>query len=135
MDQIAPAFAKRFRHWDITIPPENLESRTAGHLSKGGWLIQFCFGIDDGGNYLDYYAAHRMTDDQHIRLYSDGKSLELEALHGMYATSDDHQESERSKERYVESNRRIAKALAEKGFTLFTMNMYLRAGLSDREKT
>lgn len=33
---------------------------------------QISIGEDGRGEYLDYYAAHRMTEDAHVRLYADG---------------------------------------------------------------
>ena len=68
MDLIAETFAKRFTHWKLTLPEENLKNRSSGHIQNSGWLIQYCFGIDETGEYLDYYAAHRMTDDSYSTL-------------------------------------------------------------------
>ncbi len=82
-------FAERFANWDITLPAENIRQRTTGHIEKKGWLIQYCFGHDENGEYLDYYASHRMTDDEHIRLCADGSQIELAALGGHYLTSTD----------------------------------------------
>jgi hypothetical protein len=81
MDQIARVFAARFAHWGITLPAENLESRSSGHIQRSGWLIQFCFGRDEKDDYLDYYASHRMTDDDHVRVYEHVTQVELAALH------------------------------------------------------
>lgn len=63
MRLIADTFSKHFSHWDITLPEKDLKKRSNGYIQKAGWLIQYCFGEDDKGEYLDYYAAHRMTDD------------------------------------------------------------------------
>jgi len=67
-------FNKHFAHWDIIIPKENMKTRHGGYIQYKGWLIQYCFGKDKTDKeYLDYYAAHRMTDDSHRRIYDDGK--------------------------------------------------------------
>ena len=133
MDQIKRMFAERFANWDITLPAENIRQRTAGHIEKKGWLIQYCFGHDENGEYLDYCASHRMTDDEHIRLCADGSQIELAALGGLYLTSTDPIEAKRLKEEYFESNRIISEVLVTKGFNLFTINMQLQAGLVDSE--
>jgi hypothetical protein len=127
-------FAKRFAHWGITLPAENLRLRSAGHIEKGGWLIQFCFGHDEKGDYLDYYASHRMTDDDHVRLYADGTKIELAALGGLQLTSTDPVEAKRLEEEFFETNRKITEELVAKGFNLFTINMGLRGGLAEPEK-
>lgn len=134
MDQIPRMFAERFARWEIALPAENLKSRFSGHIAQGGWLIQFCFGRDDKGDYLDYYASHRMTDDDHIRLYADGTQVELAALRGFYLTRNDPVEAKRLEEEYYETNRRITEELVAKGFNLFTINMGLRAGFDKSEQ-
>jgi hypothetical protein len=69
MNQIAQAFKTEFAHWGLEIPPELLAARKAGFIQSEGWLIQFLFGKDARGEYMDYYASHRMTSDSHVRLY------------------------------------------------------------------
>ena len=127
MDTISQTFAKHFASWDITLPEENLQSRSSGHVKERGWLIQFCFGRDVDGEYMDYYASHRMTSDRHMRLYESGTKLRLDSLRGMRLTSEDPVEDKRLGEEFVKINHGIAKELVEKGFTLFTMNMTLQA--------
>ena len=77
---IAYTFAKRFSHWKIRIPEDKLKNRQGGYIQEGGWLIQYCFGKDENGDYMDYYAAHRMTDDSHVRIYEDGTEKALPSL-------------------------------------------------------
>ena len=125
MNNIAAQFAERFVHWDITLPSEHLQSRTAGHIKQAGWLIQYCFGQDEKGDYLDFYCAHRMTDDDHIRLYADGTKLELPALAGWRLSAVDQDEDQCLEEAFFETNRKVTEALLAKGFDLFTLNMTL----------
>jgi hypothetical protein len=47
---------------------------------------------------LDYYAAHRRTDDSHMRIYEDGRKESLPALTSMYLVSDDHVKAKQLKE-------------------------------------
>ena len=67
-------------HWNIRLPPENIRERHRGQINAQGWPIWFLFGKDDDGEYLDYYAMHRMTNDRHIRLHADGREASLEAM-------------------------------------------------------
>ena len=133
MDElIAKTFAKRFSHWKIRIPEDKLENRRSGYIQEGGWLIQYCFGKDENGEYMDYYAVHRMADDSHVRIYEDGRKESLPALSSIYLLSDDPVEAKRLKDEYEEHNQEVVKMLNQKGFDKFTINMYLHAGL-DKE--
>jgi tetratricopeptide (TPR) repeat protein len=131
---IADTFAKHFSHWNIILPQEDLKGRCSGHISEAGWLIQYCFGNDENGEYMDYYAAHRMTDDSHVRIYDDGKEKSLPALDSWLLTSDDPIKAKQLKDEYDRHNRKVVKMLIDKGFDRFTMNMALSAGLGE-EKT
>ena len=118
-----------FPIWKIRIPEENIKNRLSGYIQDSGWLIQYCFGKDENGEYMDYYAAHRMTDDSHIRIYEDGTEKVLPALSSIYLLSDDPVEAKRLKDEYEEHNSNVTKMLIEKGFDKFTVNMYLHAGM------
>jgi hypothetical protein len=132
IEMIADTFAKRFDHWKIKIPEENLKNRRGGYIQEGGWLIQYCFGTDENSEYLDYYAAHRMTDDSHVRIYEDGTKKALPALSSIRRISKDPEEDKRLEDEYDKHNAYVTKMLFEKGFDKFTINMYLHAGL-DKE--
>jgi hypothetical protein len=83
---------------------------------KAGWVIWFCFGIDSKGEYLDYYASHRMTDDKHTRLYDDGNIEHLPTITSMYRVTDDPEENARIKATFYARNQKVSAMLAEKGF-------------------
>ena len=134
MNLIADTFAKRFAHWKITLPEEDLKARSSGFIQNSGWLIQYCFGKDETGEYLDYYAAHRMTDDSHVRIYEDGRTENLPALSSYLLLSDDPVEAKRLKDEYEEHNREVVKMLNDKGFDKFTINMFLHAGMDKETK-
>ncbi|ART81214.1 hypothetical protein CBP31_00015 [Oceanisphaera profunda] len=134
MNKIAEQFAERFAYWDITLASDSLKNRSAGNIKKAGWLIQYCFGQDDKGDYLDFYCAHRMTDDDHTRLYADGTKVELLALAGCRFSVADPDEDKRLEEEFLETNRKVAEELTAKGFDLFTLNMALSAGLAQADK-
>lgn len=134
MDKIEALFAERFAHWDITLPSKNLKSRTAGNIKKAGWLIQFCFGHDEKGEYLDFYCAHRMTDDDHIRLYEDGTRVDLPALLGWRLSADDPVEDKRLEEEFFATNQKTTEEMIAKGFDLFTINMSFSSGMVKPDK-
>lgn len=121
------AFARRFSHWNIVLPQEDINARRSGYISQAGWLIQYCFGKDDTSEYLDYYAAHRMTNDRHERIYSDGREESLPALNSWCLTSDDPTRAKQLRDEYDRHNQEVVKMLTEKGFDRFTINMYLHA--------
>ena len=108
-EMIADTFAKRFSHWKIRIPEDKLENKHGGYIQEGGWLIQYCFGKDEKGDYMDYYAAHRMTDDSHVRIYEDGTEKALPSLSSIYLISDDPIEAKRLKDEYEEHNSNVTK--------------------------
>jgi hypothetical protein len=133
VDRIARAFQADFAHWGIEIPPASLASREPGFIQAAGWLIQFTFGRNSRGEYLDYYASHRITDDSHVRLYATGRRQHLASLAGFFLTSLDPTEAKHLEAAYLRRNRRIARKLATKGFDKFTVNMLLHAGLAGND--
>ncbi|MBC7350530.1 MAG: hypothetical protein H5U05_11255 [Candidatus Aminicenantes bacterium] len=133
MKTIQNIFNKHFAHWQITLPEENVRKKESGYIQKAGWVVQFCFGKDEKGEYLDYYAAHRMTDDCHVRIYENGQAINLPALVSFRRVSQDPEEDKKLEEEYFRYNRGIAQTLIDKGFDKFSVNMFLHAGL-DKEK-
>ena len=132
MKLIAETFNSRFDHWKIILPEKDIENRSGGFIQQSGWLIQYCFGKDKKGEYLDYYAAHRMTDDEHVRIYDDGQVEDLPAISSMRLVSEDPEEDKKLEDEYYQENQRVAEMLSEKGFDKFTINMFLHTGL-DKE--
>jgi len=129
MKLIANTFNRHFGHWVITLPEEDVKNRCSGYIQKGGWLIQYYFGKDGKGEYLDYYAAHRMTDDSHVRIRSDGSEETLPALSSWFLLSEDPVEAKRLEDEYDKHNSEVVKMLFEKGFDKFTINTFLHAGM------
>lgn len=134
MKLIAETFNNRFDHWEINLTEEDMKNRSSGYIQDAGWLIQYCFGKDEHGEYLDYYAAHRMTDDEHVRIYADGQVEDLPALSSIRLVSEDPEEDKKLDDEYYQENQKVAKMLAEKGFDKFTINMFLHAGLDKKTK-
>ena len=119
MKLIKDFFDEYFSNWEIKFPHENLNERLSGYINHHGWLIQYCFGVENGIEYMDFYACHRMTADRHIRIYENGEMIDLPA----YRMYDDK-----------EYNSNVTKLLIENGFDRFTINMELYAGISKNMK-
>lgn len=116
MSEIERRFNETFSHWNISLPPDDLANRERGKIVEAGWAIWYLFGSDGEGEYLDYYACHRMTNDRHTRLRASGEQENLEAVQSMYVVSRDPEENARLEAEFFARNRRIEKMLREKGF-------------------
>lgn len=137
MTALETKFAKAFAHWGLVLPPEHVAERKRGKLVEAGWTIWYLFGRNDGGEYLDYYASHRMTDDTHERIYADGSTESLESIVGMRLCSSDPAEDKKLAEAYYANNARIGRMLTEKGFGLAgdeTLSAQLVRDLRTREQ-
>jgi hypothetical protein len=129
MERIAEAFRQDFANWGFEIPSADLQSRRASFIHAQRWLNQYVFGRNRFGDFLHYYGTHRMTSDEHVRLYANGRRQHLAAIAPWCLTSKDPRKAARLEAAYYRKNRRIARSLVAKGFNKFTMNMSLRAGL------
>jgi hypothetical protein len=116
MDEIEAQFNAEFAHWSIRIPPEDIAQRRRGRILHAGWAIWYLFGSDEMGEYLDYYASHRMTDDRHVRIGACGRCEALPTIHGFRRSSEDPTEDARLAAEYYAENQRVAKLLEAKGF-------------------
>lgn len=113
---IEAKFAERFRNWALTLPDPDVTGRRAGCLTVQGWTIHYRFGSDKEGEYLDYYASHRMTDDRHERLYESGRSAHLPAIVSFRQVSADPTEDARLETKYFRTNQEVGRMLTAKGF-------------------
>ncbi len=111
-------FNQSFAHWEIEIPAGAEPCDRAGRIVERGWAIWFRFGADDAGEFLDYYASHRMTDDRHVRLRPSGAHESLPALCTMRLASQNPAEDARLHAESIEANRRTEELLRQKGFSL-----------------
>ena len=116
MNKIETQFNRTFAKWEIGLPAEALHRRERGKIVQAGWAIWYLFGADEHGEYLDYYASHRMTDDRHVRIYSDGRVESLPAIETFVMTSSDPEEAARLEAKERARNQEISELLAEKGF-------------------
>jgi len=118
MDEIERRFNQHFAHWGIRLPPGNVEQRRSGQILQAGWAIWYRFGEDMDGEYLDYYASHRMTEDEHVRLRDFGATEWLPAIVGMRLCSGDPVEEARLAEEHHARNAEVSRMLEEIGFGL-----------------
>lgn len=118
MTKIESTFNDTFSHWEIRLPPSFHEHPKKGKIVQEGWAIWYLFGSDERGDYLDYYASHRMTDDRHVRIRADGACDDLPTISDVRWRSEDPLEDARLEAEYHAENRTVASMLEEKGFGL-----------------
>lgn len=119
MDQRIRTFLEYFAHWNIELSDEAISHLNQGQIVqivKAGWTIKVLFGEDSQGEFMDFYAGHRMTNDRHLRVYVDGTVEGLPALHEGRICSDDPEEDERLEREFKSTNRKIMDLLDVKGF-------------------
>ena len=117
-EQLRQRFNKTFARWEIELPMDALELGEVRLIVQRGWTIWTRFNAEDGREYLDYYAMHRMTNDRHERLFLDGDRMGLPAMLEGSAYGQDASEEERdeAKAQYYAHNQDVAKLREEKGF-------------------
>ena len=116
LGRIKRDFAAGFASWEISLPEEAVIHRRRGKICQGGWAIWYLFGSDEQGEYLDYYSAHRMTNDGHVRLYENGHKVSLPAISSFHMSSEDPEEAARLAAEAKAEAREIAAMLEAKGF-------------------
>ena len=121
-EQIRQRFNRDFASWEIVLPVDAMSPGVIWFIVQRGWTIwtRFDIGAEDGREYLDYYAMHRMTDDFHVRLYADGKVEHLPAMGGSYAIPQGATAAEEKevRDRYLARNKEVERMLEEKGFVM-----------------
>lgn len=119
MDQRIRSFKDYFAHWNIELSDEAIAHLKQGQIVqivKAGWTIKVLFGKDAQGEFMDFYAGHRMTNDRHLRVYVDGTVQGLPTLLDFRICSDDPQEEERREQEFQSTNRKVMELLDKKGF-------------------
>ena len=113
MTAFEAAFANVFARWDTHLPLQATTPKQPGKIVQRGWMIRYVFG----GDHLDHYAEHRMTNPRHVRIHSDVRIEPLEAPMDMYVVPKDADERarRRAKENFHAYNRRIYAILRAKG--------------------
>ena len=84
LKELEEEFARRFRSLHETrLSEENVRERRKGSLPYGSGRLYYVFGEENGREYLEYYAYHRMGDD-HGKIYEDGEFVGLPEFCSMY---------------------------------------------------
>jgi hypothetical protein len=110
-------FDEAFKNWEVKLPVEALTHRNAGEIQKSGWYIQYLFGSDENGEFIDYLAYHRMTNPRHKRIYENGDMKGLPVPMETYSFDPDTPgDQEKAEKEYYEYNRKIGEELEQKGF-------------------
>ncbi len=113
------AFAEFFSPWGITLPPQDVRERRRGKIYAAGWAIWYLFGSDERGEYLDFYASHRMKgEDDHARIREDGSMEGLPAISSMRMVSKDPEEDARLEAEHRQETLEVERMLEEKGFVM-----------------
>ena len=116
MENIVSHFNRSFANWGIELPEESVANRQRGKIVQAGWTVWWLFAEDENGEYLDYYAMHRMTSDSHVRVYVDGTTQGLETVRDMRRASTDPAEDAKLEAEFRAHNRRVNQELEAKGF-------------------
>ena len=130
-ERIAEAFDRRFATFDIHLDPADVKVGERGSIRARGWLIMWRVVPDDAGSpSLEFYATHRMTDDEHVRIWADGHVEQLDAIYPFYGFDPKVPGSEEAaKEKYLTHNRKVAEELRASGlYPDGDINAYLRTG-------
>lgn len=117
MPEIERYFKDYFARWSITLPSNAVARRAPGHLFEKGWHIGFIWGADEQGEYLEFLAQHRMTNDRRQRVYATGEVKDMPVPVPMYvipAHATPEQQAEIAK-RHRTSYRRESQKLRELG--------------------
>ena len=75
---------KTFRGSNLKLPEENLRERKPGSIPWGSGRVMFIFGKEEGREYLEYYAHHRIGGDSHAKIFDDGEEVRLPDLCSMF---------------------------------------------------
>lgn len=130
---IQDTFTKEFEQFKIKIPEENLLERKPGSIPYGSGRIMFVFGVNDGTEFMEYYAHHRMGDCRG-RIYEDGKFVSLSELPSFFGYDPKIPgDEEKKKKEYQEEYEKIYNELIKTGLlsaglvpNSLLVNSYLR---------
>ncbi|NMC78254.1 MAG: hypothetical protein GYA59_02730 [Chloroflexi bacterium] len=116
--QIAETFAAYFAAWKITLPADALVSKRPGAIRAQGWTIQYRFDADEKGEFLDFYATHRMTNDRHVRIHASGRIEHLLSYleHVILPPNATAEQKRFAEQEFHEYNQRVTNLLRMKGF-------------------
>ncbi len=118
LDALRAKFDETFEQWGVTLPEDDVAERRSGYLKQqgGSGSVRYVFGSDDRGEYLEYYAFHRIWGDHHARIYESGEVEALEVLQTGYPIDpDDPEVAARNEREMIERNRKLLEELETAG--------------------
>lgn len=116
LEKIQEVFTERFGHIPLKIPDDDLVNRRKGSMAYGSGRIFYIFGEEEGREYLEYYAHHRIGGDSHEKIYDDGESVSLPDLESMIVYNPDIPgDKERQEVKNAEEYQKTLDDLNDKG--------------------
>ncbi len=111
-------FRETFANWDIWLPAGDVASYLPGKLFQAGWTVHYLFGDDEGEEYLDYHAIHRMTNPRRVRIHSDGRveGLKTPREFVVYPAGSGEVACRQIRKEFDSDNREVDRILPENGF-------------------
>jgi hypothetical protein len=143
MGSIAEKFSEIFEAWGIEFSPDDIAARRPGFLKQmnGSGSVRYSFGSDERGEYLEFYAFHRIWGDHHARVYESGSVEPLDTLATMYIVDDDPEVTAQNERKMEEGNRKLLAELEVAGLlsdgpvpNSFTINAHLTSGAEERDE-
>ena len=117
LSEIERVVAARFARWGFELPSEGVTARAPGRILDHGWHIAWVWGEQDGEEYLELFSQHRMTSDDHVRVWASGRVEELPAPSSsqVYSAGATQAEIAAGRDALFERNRRICAEQRETG--------------------
>jgi hypothetical protein len=110
---IKHTFDRRFAAWGIELPPGLTLDQPPASIFKNGWIINYRLVTEAGGEVLEFFASHRMTNDTLNRIYSDGREELVGSCQQFYLAGDPNAERN-----YLDHNRAFYETVKRRGLFL-----------------
>jgi hypothetical protein len=106
LGKLQAEFLRQVGRLGFELPEENVAARQRGMLPDdgdeedyaGGYgeICDYLFGRGEKGEYVDYYIAHRIWGDRHVRIWETGETEDLETFSVMFSPPEEvHEIGER----------------------------------------
>ena len=115
LGKIQFVFACYFATQLIRLPEHDVKNRRKGKIFKGGWFVNYNFGKDDNGEFLDCLSVHRMTEDNLIRIRVDGTVEHFPTYISGMAVSGNPEEDDKSEAEYYSKMRKYHELIESRG--------------------
>lgn len=137
--RIEAEFAEKYARVGITLPEGAAVRRELGHIFHRGWHIGYIWGEENGEEYFEYLAQHRMmAGSEHMRVWASGREEGREIADGpcVFPRGATQAERTRIEHEYAAGSRAISARLRESGLLpplgenqgALEINEFLRSG-------